>query len=202
MPRQRLACLLLTFILCTSVFAQPLAKADSASDPLIAEMMALVKPETLYAYTGDLSGEWPVYVNGGPYRITTRATASGLPLQNAAQYVYEHLESLGLAVSYHNWAKNGYTGRNVIGELTGAARPDEVIYSPLTWTTTPPLAWPQARTTTPAARPGCCWQPISSAGIVLTAACVLFFLPAKNKGCTAAASTLSRLPLQEKTSRL
>lgn len=127
MSRQRLASLLLTFILCTSVFTQPLAKADSAFDPLIAEMMDQVKPETLYAYTGDLSGEWPVYVNGEPYRITTRATASGLPLQNATRYVYEHLETLGLVVSYQDWAKNGYTGRNVIGELAGAARPDEYI---------------------------------------------------------------------------
>lgn len=127
MSRQRLASLLLTFILCTSVFAQPLAKAESAFDPLIAEMIAQVKPETLYAYTGDLSGEWPVYVNGEPYRITTRATASGLPLQNAAQYVYDHLESLGLLVSYQNWAKNGYTGRNIIGELAGETRPNEVV---------------------------------------------------------------------------
>jgi len=127
MSRQRLASLLLTFLLCTAGFTRPLAKADSIPDPLIAEMISQVKPETLYAYTGDLSGEWPVYVHGEPYRITTRATASGLPLQNAAYYVYEHLASLGLLVSYQNWAKNGYTGRNVIGELTGTTRPDEII---------------------------------------------------------------------------
>jgi hypothetical protein len=127
MSRKRLGLLLLTFLLYTAGFTQPLVKAGSVFNPFVAEMMAQVKSETLYAYTGDLSGEWPVYVNGEPYRITTRATASGLPIQNATQYVYEHLESLGLAVSYHNWAVKGYTGRNVAGQLTGISHPDEIV---------------------------------------------------------------------------
>ncbi len=98
-----------------------------AHDTLVAGFVAQVEEARVYSYTGNLSGEWPVTVGGMPYTITTRYTASGTPIAKATQYVYEFMGGLGLDVSYHNWSRSGYTGRNVIGELPGLTRPDEIV---------------------------------------------------------------------------
>lgn len=105
----------------------PARAAAAAPDPLVSEMIAQVQPQAVYAYTGGLSGEWPVLVGGQPYRILTRATYNSAATQSATQYVYEQLENLGLSVSYQDWTYGALSGRNVIGELPGATRPDEII---------------------------------------------------------------------------
>ncbi len=105
----------------------PTAAKSLAADPLVGEMLAQVQPEGIYAYAGSLSGEWPAVVNGTPYTIRSRATNSGLPIQNATQYVYEHLQALGLPVSFQDWSSKGYSGHNVIGTISGTTRPDEIV---------------------------------------------------------------------------
>jgi PKD repeat protein len=93
----------------------------------IQQMINQVNQTTLFDYSGDLTGENSVDIGGSPYTITTRYTNSGAPVQQATQFVYEFMEGLGLAVSYHNWSRSGYTGRNVIGEKSGATQPDEIV---------------------------------------------------------------------------
>lgn len=100
---------------------------DPAPDPLVAEAVAQVQVEAVYAFTGGLTGEWPVRISGQPYRITTRSSLIAESIQQATQYAYEQLQALGLQVSFHPWAALGITGRNVIGELPGLTRPDEII---------------------------------------------------------------------------
>lgn len=94
-------------------------------DPLVQLMIDQVDSSTVYSYTGDLSGEWPVVVGGAPYTIATRHTYSGEPLQKATQFTGEHLESLGLDVEYHTW--NASYPPNVIGVLTGTLNPNDVF---------------------------------------------------------------------------
>lgn len=96
-------------------------------NPAVAAMMAQVQQDQVYTYTGDLSGEWPAIVGGVPYTITTRYTTSGTPIQMATQYVYEHMQTSGLAVSYHDWDYYWYPSRNVVGVLTGTTRSDEIV---------------------------------------------------------------------------
>jgi PKD repeat protein len=93
----------------------------------IQQMINQVNQTTVETYDGNLSGENPVNIGGSPYTITTRNTNSGTPIDKATQYVYEFMEGLGLAVSYHNWSLSGYSGRNVIGELAGTTQPDEIV---------------------------------------------------------------------------
>jgi hypothetical protein len=93
-------------------------------DPFIRQMIAQVESSSVYSYTGDLSGEWPVMIGGEPFTITTRHTYSGVPIQKATQYAGEHLASLGLGIEYHEWG--GATYPNVIGELTGQTNPEDV----------------------------------------------------------------------------
>jgi hypothetical protein len=93
-------------------------------DPIIQDMMDQVSLDTVYNYTGDLSGEWPVDIGSAPYTIATRYTYSGTPIQKATEYAGEHLEDLGLPVEYHQWS--GSTYPNVIGEITGQTNPDDI----------------------------------------------------------------------------
>ena len=75
----------------------------------------------------ELTGATPAPVGGGYYTILTRNAGSGRPIDMAEQYVYEHLLDDGLdLVKYQNF--DGWSdGRNVIGQITGATRPDEVV---------------------------------------------------------------------------
>jgi hypothetical protein len=119
--------------LCSIAFSQPARLIFPASagtfapDPLVAEMLAQVQPNAASAFDGSLSGEWPALVDNAPYTIISRATASGLPVQKATQYVYEHLQALGLSPGFHDWSLQGYNGRNVAGTITGTTQPDEIV---------------------------------------------------------------------------
>jgi hypothetical protein len=119
--------------LCSTAFSQPGDFFTPASagtfppDPLVAEMLAQVQPNAASAFEGTLSGEWPALVDNALYTITSRATTSGLPIQKATQYVYEHMQALGLSTGFHDWSVRGYNGRNVAGTITGTTLPNEII---------------------------------------------------------------------------
>ncbi len=93
-------------------------------DPVIRWMVDQVEQDTVRQYDGDLSGEWPVVVNGKTVQIKTRNTNSGTPIDNATKYVGEHMTNLGLSVEYHRWGPS--TAPNVIGQKTGASRPGDI----------------------------------------------------------------------------
>lgn len=109
------------------IFSPPVQFAPTSitPDPRIQQMINQVDSATVYQYTGDLSGEWPVTVGGSPYIIATRHTYSGTPIRRATQYAGEHLEVLGLDVEYHEWDNPNYP--NVIGELPGRGSPDSIV---------------------------------------------------------------------------
>jgi hypothetical protein len=96
-------------------------------DPLVADLLTRVTTETVAGYDGGLSGEWAISVGGAPYVQTTRYTYSGVPIAKATQYVYEHMQSLGYAVRYHNYTLSGYSLRNVIGEKQGLVHPEQIV---------------------------------------------------------------------------
>jgi PKD repeat protein len=96
-------------------------------DAVIEQMINQVSQSTVEAYARNLSGENPVNIGGSDYTITTRYTDSGTPIEKATQYVYEFMQGCGLAVSYHNWSESIYTGRNVVGEMTGTTQADEIV---------------------------------------------------------------------------
>jgi acetylornithine deacetylase/succinyl-diaminopimelate desuccinylase-like protein len=89
-------------------------------------MIGEVQQATLHQYTGDLSGEWAVTVDGAPYTIATRHTTSGTPIGKATHFVGEHLAATGLTVEYHQWGSSRY-GPNVIGELAGETNPADIV---------------------------------------------------------------------------
>jgi hypothetical protein len=104
--------------------AQPLTFTYS---PIVANLIAQVQSAKVYSYTARLSGDVPIVVGGQTVTLTTRHTNSGLPIQQATQYVYEQLQAAGLSVSYHTWTACGTSGRNVIGVITGTVTPSEIV---------------------------------------------------------------------------
>ncbi len=112
-------------------FAAPPAPLPAApgidKNPRIQAMLEKVTEKSLSDSISGLSGLTEVVVGGETYTITTRNTASGVPIEKATQYVHEQLNALGLTASYHSWSSTAYAGRNVIGELPGVSKPSEVI---------------------------------------------------------------------------
>ena len=75
----------------------------------------------------ELTGVSPALVGGRPYRFLTRWAASGVPIDRAEQYVYEHLRADGLSLVRYQAFRGSVYGRNVIGQITGTKRPNELV---------------------------------------------------------------------------
>ncbi len=101
--------------------------SQPVSAPHIHTLIEQVDAATVVAYNAQLSGELPIEAGGEPYTLTTRYTGSGLPIQNAVQFVGQHFTDLGLEVTFHSWQANNFAGTSVIGELSGQAYPDQVF---------------------------------------------------------------------------
>ena len=96
--------------------------------PSVTAMMGAVTENSFRSYISGLSGASPVTVDGGSYTITTRNTESGTPVTKATRYVYEQLGAMsGMTASFYSWSDGDYSNRNVVGELTGVGKPDEII---------------------------------------------------------------------------
>ena len=93
-------------------------------EPLVEAMVAQVDTTRLMQYEAWLTGMEAAVIGGQPYSITTRYTFSGTPIQKATQFVYEHMEALGLPVDYHQWAHPTYP--NVVATKAGLATGEEV----------------------------------------------------------------------------
>lgn len=99
---------------------------EAAWNPLVQGMIDQVNQNTIYTYTGNLSGEWSVTIGGSPYTIATRYTQTTTPIQKATQFTYEHFQKLGLAVQYHSYKLGVSTKRNVVAEQKGQTRPGDI----------------------------------------------------------------------------
>ncbi len=101
--------------------------ASATYDPLIHTMMEQVDGETARQYLGDLSGEWPVDIGGEMETIASRHTANTASLDQAIRYVSEHFEALGLDVTDQRWTQGDYSSENVIAEIAGQGRPNDIF---------------------------------------------------------------------------
>jgi hypothetical protein len=97
--------------------------------PTIGGMLSNINKSVVYKLVGDLSGEWPVTINGDSYTFVTRNTSKTIPIEKATQYVYEQFESFGLDVAYHEYTHAYFDGprRNVIAEQTGIGQPERIF---------------------------------------------------------------------------
>ena len=122
-----LAVLLVT-VLCLA--AAP-ANAAVVYNANVNTMITNVTQAQLQPVVNELSGETPAFIFGSPYTILTRGSSSGVPIDMAEQYIYEHLLSYGLdSVSFQDYPGKGggvKPGRNIIGQINGTTKPNEII---------------------------------------------------------------------------
>lgn len=125
---------LISLLAALLLFATPGCGTATAEHPQLARDATLsawidgVDRETLDGFVNDLSGETVSIIEGSPFRITTRSSTSGRPSRMAQQYVYQHLVASGLShVRFQAFEKDGMTFRNVIGDVEGTRRPNELV---------------------------------------------------------------------------
>lgn len=85
--------------------------------PMVQEIIDQVDLPRLMVYANELSGQTPATINGQPYTITTRHSASGTPVTQAVNYMVERLQRLGLNVTTQTW--NATRPPNIIAEKPG-----------------------------------------------------------------------------------
>jgi hypothetical protein len=95
--------------------------------PLVADMMGSVQTTNLYSLLACLSGQESVLAGGGPYLVRTRHTSSGIVLTNGLEAAYNRLQALGLAPFFYLWSSGSYTNRNIVANLPGTLRSNEVV---------------------------------------------------------------------------
>jgi hypothetical protein len=97
------------------------------STAVIWDMLAEVDRDRAEADLRRLTGEETFCINSGCYTITHRLTGSD-ELGLAMDYLYENLITLNYTVEFQDWARSGYTDRNLIARKTGVLTPTEEIY--------------------------------------------------------------------------
>jgi hypothetical protein len=107
--------------------APPALSLSVAPEPVIQAILAQVDTDSVRASVGDLSGEWPVTIDGSSFQFINRYSLNPVSMEKATQYAYERLQGLGLNVSYHEFPFYNTTLRNVIGEQPGRVHPEQIF---------------------------------------------------------------------------
>jgi len=94
--------------------------------PTIQAMLDQVDHNQVHILTGNLSGEWPVLIDGLPYTIATRHALSGESIQKVTQYLYEYYQAIGIDTTYHDFSFAGKQLNNVIAQKTGTVFPERI----------------------------------------------------------------------------
>jgi hypothetical protein len=100
---------------------------DVTPKPLVQDILNQVKEAVVYNYTGDLTGMWPVMIDGMPYTISTRNSYESTGVTNAAQYLYDFYRKLGLDVSFEEFTCWGTAQRNIIAKKKGSVFRERVF---------------------------------------------------------------------------
>ena len=124
--------LLVTLFLAATYFIPGTAASAAVTyNPTVATMINGVTQAQLEPTVRDLSGEQQTLVGGSMVTITSRYSGSGVPIDLAEQYVYEHMASYGLSsVSYQSYPGQGGSvqpGRNIVGQITGTTNPNQIV---------------------------------------------------------------------------
>lgn len=103
----------------------PAVAAAVAPDPFIASLIAQLTADDISPLIADLSGERAVRIGNQTVTIRTRYSYAS-NVHDAERYIYQFYQQHGIAVAYHTYGNAGW--RNVIAELSGIERPDQVYY--------------------------------------------------------------------------
>lgn len=97
----------------------------TTANPTIESIIAQVNQVTIVDYVADLSGVRPVEIDGETVTIRSRYSLSE-QIHQAAQYLNNFYQDLGLVVTLQNFDFWGVTLSNVIAEIPGSIYPEHV----------------------------------------------------------------------------
>ncbi len=111
----------------TATAAESTQDARAGKNPQIAEALDRINELQVIAYLQQFTGEAPLSLGGASGEIETRDDEQNQ--QELTQALYQYLQERGLSVSDQEWYddEEGVGGRNVIGELPGTTRPEEIV---------------------------------------------------------------------------
>lgn len=97
--------------------------------PQVEAILAAIQPQTVADLLAGLTGEAQVTVGGERVTLRNRNTLSEEDIELAPRYVFELFSDMGYAPIYQDWQSDflDIWGRNVIAELRGAVKPDELV---------------------------------------------------------------------------
>ena len=125
------AAMFTVFLVIVFCLAAASANAAVVYNATVNTMINNVSQTQLLPAVNELSGETTSIIGGSSYRIVTRGSSSGVPIDMAEQYIYEHLSSYGLSsVAYQAYPGKGggvQPGRNIIGQINGTTKASEIV---------------------------------------------------------------------------
>ncbi|MBA4387599.1 MAG: hypothetical protein C0404_06430 [Verrucomicrobia bacterium] len=99
----------------------------SGPDPLVQELISRLSTNRLMMLMRRLTGQDATVAGGDLYAISTRNTASGVPVGKATQFAFDHARALGHDVKFHAWTSGSYSGRNMVATRWGGAKSNEIV---------------------------------------------------------------------------
>jgi hypothetical protein len=101
--------------------------SDPNIDPQVAAVLAGIDSQQVTAYMQEFTGKTPLSLGDSPGMIESRNDEENLSEITLA--LYQFLQGHGYSVRYQDWydAEQEVGGRNVIGELPGETRPQEIV---------------------------------------------------------------------------
>jgi len=131
---------LMVFLIAAFLLAAASAHAAVTYNATVKTMITGVTQAQLLPAVNELSGAAPTIIGGLPYAFSTNRMSNAhvpgawnQPVDMAEQYLCERLSTYGLSsVTYQTFPGDGNPlsgpeGRNVIGQITGTTKPNEIV---------------------------------------------------------------------------
>jgi hypothetical protein len=107
--------------------AGPAQLPANSFTPVVLEVIQGIESATLTGYVGDLSGEWPIEVEGETVTLVTRYSLAEPYIRLTELYALEQFAELGLPVTCHSYLLEAMTRCNIMAEQRGALFPERIV---------------------------------------------------------------------------
>ncbi|MGC9521348.1 MAG: M28 family metallopeptidase [Anaerolineae bacterium] len=95
--------------------------------PIVAVAMRGITPSALYATVGDLSGAWPIHVEGETVTLTTRYSYADPMIGAAEAYARQRFLYAGLTASCEPYTLGTTERCNIVAEQRGILEPERIV---------------------------------------------------------------------------
>ncbi len=97
------------------------------SSPIVADAINRITPSSLYRTVGDLSGAWPISIDGRTVTLTTRYSRADPMIGAAETYARQRFLSAGLDASCQPFPLGSTERCNIVAEQRGVLEPERIV---------------------------------------------------------------------------